>query len=60
MDVHIQRIDGELRDELALVEAAPDVGAFQDGELGLLDVLVLPDLEGVPQQTVILIEILRR
>ena len=66
MDVHFQRIDRELRNEGLAVETAPDVGAFQNREFRLLDVVFFPsvilkvlfrDLEGVTQQGVVLVQI---
>ena len=67
VDVHLQRVDRELGDKVLAVKAAQHVGALQHGELGLLDLVVLPagggqlllgHLKGVPQQGVILIEII--
>ena len=67
IDVHLQRVDRELGDKVFAVKAAQYIGAFQHGKLGLLDLIVLPagggqlffgDLKGVPQQGVILIDII--
>ena len=66
VDVHFQRVDRELRDEVFAVKAAQHIGAFQHRKLGLLDLVVLPagggklflgHLKGIAQQGVILIEI---
>ena len=67
VDVHLQRVDRELGDKAFAVKAAQHIGAFQHRELGLLDLVVLPagggqlffgDLKGIPQQGVILIDII--
>ena len=66
IDVHLERVDRELRDKLVAVVAPQDVGALDDGELGLLDGVVAPavghelllrHLEGVAQKRVVLVEV---
>ena len=68
VDVHLQRVDRKLRDEVFAIEAAQHIGALQHRELGLLDLIVLPagggqflfrDLKSIPQQRVVLVQILR-
>ena len=67
VDVHLQRVDCELRNEGVPIEAAQHIGAFQHREFRLLDLIVLPagrvqlflrDLKGVAEQGVVLIQIL--
>ncbi len=64
VDVHLQRVDRKLRDEVFAIEAAQHIGALQHRELGLLDLIVLPagggqflfrDLKSIPQQRVVLV-----
>ena len=68
VNVHFQRISCKLRYEIFTGEASHDIGALQYGELGLLDLIVLPaglkklllcDLECVAKQRVVLIQIVR-
>ena len=69
VNVHLQRVDGKLRDKAVAVVASQDVGALDDRELGLLDGVVAPTvghklllghLEGVAQQRVVLVEVVYR
>ena len=64
--VHLQRVHGNLRHKRLAVEAAEHVGALENGELGLLDLIAAPsiggqlllgNLKGVSQQGVILLDI---
>ena len=66
MDVHFERIDRELGHECLVIETAPDIGAFENREFGLLDIVLFPaiilkvffrDLEGVTQQGIVLIQV---
>ena len=67
IDVHLQRVDRELGDKVFSVKAAQHVRALQHGELGLLDLVVLPsgggelifrDLKGIAQKGVVLVQII--
>ena len=42
VDVHLQRIDRDLRYQIVSVEAAQHVRTLQHRELGLLDFIILP------------------
>ena len=69
VNVHLQRVDGKLRDKAVTVVAPQDVGTLDDRELGLLDGVVAPTvghklllghLEGIAQQRVVLVEVIHR
>ena len=66
VDVHFQRINGDLRYKCVVIEAAEHIGAFENREFGLFDLVVPPsgggqflfrDLEGVAQQGIVLLKI---
>ena len=68
VNVHFQRIHGNLGDQVIPVEAAQHVGPLQHRELGLLDLIVPParfrqfllrHLKGVAKQLIILFQIVR-
>ena len=67
VDVHPQRVHGDLGDQLVPVPAAQDVRPLEYRELGLHDLVVPPsgahevllgDLEGVAQERVVLIQVI--
>ena len=69
VDVHFQRVNGELRHKIVAVKAAEHVRALEHRELRALYLVVLPaglgklllrDLECVSQQCVVLVDIVNR
>ena len=68
IDVHFQRIDGDLRHQRVPVKAAQHIRTFQDREFGLLDLVAAPpaegkillrDLKGIAQKGVVLFKVVR-
>ena len=66
VDIHFQGVDRKLGHKAVTVKAAQHICTLQHGEFGLFDLIVLPaggsklffgDLKGVPQQGVILVQI---
>ena len=67
VNIGVEGIDRDLRDKGLAVKAAQHIGALQNRELGLDDLVVVPagveqfllrDLEGIAQQVVVLLQVI--